>query len=98
MSDVIFLRTAPHRDFRSRLETTALWFSQYAFWSPVATKYLRARWKSSEWSEQNASTLAAKSESQQRSVELKDISVQRQRNKLIILCVGGSCFQCQLVR
>jgi len=23
MSDVIFLRTAPHRDFRSRLETTS---------------------------------------------------------------------------
>ena len=42
----------------------------------------------------NTCTLAAKSETQQRSVGLKYISVQRQRNKLIILRVGGSCFGC----
>jgi len=37
----------------------------------------------------DACTLAAKSETQQRSEELKYISVQRQRNKMIILRVGG---------
>jgi len=58
----------------------------------VATKTLRARWKSSDWHEQNTCTLAAKSETQKRSVELQYISVQRQRNKMIILRVGGSCF------
>jgi len=41
----------------------------------------------------NTCTLAAKSETYQRSVELKYISVQQQRSKMIIILrVGGSCF------
>jgi len=41
----------------------------------------------------NPCTLAAKSETQQHSVELKYIGVQQQRNKMIIIRVGGSCFE-----
>jgi len=46
----------------------------------------------------NACTLVAKSETQQRSVELKYIRFLRQRNKMIILRVEGSCFRYWSVR
>jgi len=64
----------------------------------VATKSLQARRKALTDTNKNTCTLAAKTETQKRSVELKYISVQRQRNKMIILRVGGSCFEYYFVR
>jgi len=59
-----------------RLETTSVMNQSTCILVAVATNSLRAREK---WNTK-------------RSVELKYISVQRQRNKMIILRVGGSCF------
>jgi len=54
----------------------------------VATKSLRARWKSFDWREQKHLHTGREKWNKQRSLELKYISVQRQRNKMIILRVG----------
>jgi len=59
----------------------------------VATKSLLARRKRSDRREQKHLHTSRKNEMQKRSVELKYISVQQQRNKMIILRVGGSCFE-----
>jgi len=42
---------------------------------------------------ENACTLVAKNETQQRFAELKDINAQQKGKQKIILRVGGSCFE-----
>jgi len=49
----------------------------------IVTKYLRARWNSVIDGNENAQTLAAKIETQQRSATLIQISAQQKRNKKI---------------
>jgi len=75
------------------LKQQALWISQRAIWSLWQRSLCGHDGNALTDVNKNTCTLAAKNEIQKRPVDLNYISVQRQRNKMIILRVGGTCFE-----